>query len=186
MDVAEAVVNEWKYGFCKSNPFKTAEACCKEASLTATSSPSSPRDECEAFHLWSTGWWTSFAIYMAFALVFGIIAGAVTLTTKRCLPSCAPGKGDRIPSETLTSPAQSPTGKSMYMAAGSGIPEIKTHLSGFMIPHLLDLRVLLVKAIGSTFAVVCDISFAGSIPFNHVQGFLLQQHALMLSCRQLA
>lgn len=30
----------------------------------------------------------------------------------------------------------------MYMAAGSGIPEIKGVLSGFEIPHLLDFKVL--------------------------------------------
>ena len=41
-------------------------------------------------------------------------------------------------------------GKQMYMAAGSGIPEIKTILSGFVIPHFLDFKVLVVKAVGAS------------------------------------
>jgi hypothetical protein len=41
----------------------------------------------------------------------------------------------------------------MYMASGSGIPEIKTILSGFVIPNFLDAKVLVVKAIGAIFAV---------------------------------
>jgi chloride channel 3/4/5 len=51
--------------------------------------------------------------------------------------------------------AQQPTvgGKSMYMAAGSGIPEIKTILSGFVIPGFLDFKVLFVKGFGAIFAV---------------------------------
>ena len=83
------------------------------------------------------------------------------MTTKRALPAAAPGKGDRFHpigrsdakrdshahDEPLGTPeAQAPAGKSMYMAAGSSIPEIKTVPSGFVIPHLLDFNVLVVKA----------------------------------------
>jgi chloride channel 3/4/5 len=38
-------------------------------------------------------------------------------------------------------------GKVMYMAAGSGIPEIKTILSGFVIKGFLGFKVLTVKGI---------------------------------------
>ena len=90
------------------------------------------------------------------------------MTTKRALPAAAPGKGDRFHpigrskakrdghahDEPLGAPeAQTPAGKSMYMAAESGIPEIKTVLSGFVIPHLLDFNILVVKAVGSIFPV---------------------------------
>jgi chloride channel 3/4/5 len=73
------------------------------------------------------------------------------MTTKRALPVASPGKGDGQANGYTTE--LQPAGKSMYMAAGSGIPEIKTILSGFVIPHFLDLKVLIVKAIGATFAV---------------------------------
>lgn len=56
----------------------------------------------------------------------------------------------------------------MYMAAGSGIPEIKTILSGFVIPHFLDLKVLIVKAVGATFAVATGICLGKEGPFVHI------------------
>ncbi|KAL7756504.1 hypothetical protein ACKLNR_013497 [Fusarium oxysporum f. sp. zingiberi] len=54
------------------------------------------------------------------------------------------------------------------MAAGSGIPEIKTVLSGFSIPHLFDLKVLIVKAIGSIFAVATGMCLGKEGPFVHI------------------
>ena len=45
----------------------------------------------------------------------------------------------------------------MYMAAGSGIPKIKTTPSGFVIPNFFDFKVLLVKAFGAVFAVATGI-----------------------------
>lgn len=56
----------------------------------------------------------------------------------------------------------------MYMAAGSGIPEIKTILSGFVIPHFLDLKVLIVKAIGAVFAVATGMCLGKEGPFVHI------------------
>jgi len=60
------------------------------------------------------------------------------------------------------------SGKSMYMAAGSGIPEIKTILSGFVIPHFLDFKVLVVKAVGATFAVATGMCLGKEGPFVHI------------------
>jgi len=51
------------------------------------------------------------------------------------------------------------TGKSMSLAAGSGMPEIKTILSGSVIPHFLDFKVLLVKAVSATLAVATECVF---------------------------
>lgn len=54
------------------------------------------------------------------------------------------------------------------MAAGSGIPEIKTILSGFVIPHFLDFKVLFVKAVGATFAVATGMCLGKEGPFVHI------------------
>ena len=56
----------------------------------------------------------------------------------------------------------------MYMAAGSGIPELKTLLSGFVIPSFLSTRVLLVKALGATFAVATGMCLGKEGPFVHI------------------
>lgn len=56
----------------------------------------------------------------------------------------------------------------MYMAAGSGIPEIKTILSGFVIPGFLDFQILAVKAIGAVFAVATGMCLGKEGPFVHI------------------
>ncbi|KAM3071198.1 hypothetical protein ACMFMF_007672 [Clarireedia jacksonii] len=89
-----------------------------------------------------------------------MIAGSVTLTTKASLPVAE--------QDGIDGREAKPSGKSMYMAAGSGIPEIKTILSGFVIPHFLDFKVLLVKAIGSTFAVATGMCLGKEGPFVHI------------------
>ncbi|KAK5053926.1 hypothetical protein LTR84_001888 [Exophiala bonariae] len=176
VDIAVATVSDWKTGYCRTNIFASREFCCSKST-----SPFNSLDEagetCPAWRNWSNNYWYGFGVYVAFALLFGIISGTVTLTTKRALPATAPGSGDRGPLQKQPnagddaldgdiSPA--PMGKSIYMAAGSGIPEIKTILSGFVIPHFLDFKVLVVKAVGSTFAVSTGMCLGKEGPFVHI------------------
>ncbi|PNS19815.1 hypothetical protein CAC42_7782 [Sphaceloma murrayae] len=170
VDIAVATISDWKLGYCKPNPLKNRDACCagKTPFLAPFGVPSEIDQNCQDFHLWSSDYAPSYAIYVALAIVFGIISGSVTLTTKRSLPATSPGTGDKDQygksTETLTMGA----GKSMYMAAGSGIPEIKTILSGFVIPNFLDLKVLVVKAVGSVFAVSTGMCLGKEGPFVHI------------------
>ena len=85
------------------------------------------------------------------------------MTTKANLPAVKRGDGDDDGGGQGAF-----QGKVMYMAAGSGIPEIKTILSGFVIPHFLDFKVLLVKAIGATFAVASSLCLGKEGPFVHI------------------
>ena len=95
----------------------------------------------------------SHLIYIAFALVFAIVASALTLLTKSVYA---------VPSED----GGPPTLKTMYLAAGSGEAEIKTILSGFVIRRYLGLRTLLIKAVGIIFSVGSGLSLGkeGRIP----------------------
>jgi chloride channel 3/4/5 len=181
VDIGVATVSDWKTGYCSSNVFASRENCCtKKSPLVVLSEPG---ENCPAWHQWANDFWREFGIYLGFALLYGIISGGVTMTTKKALPAAAPGKGDKFqpngrakaktdghsqdePSGTLD--VQAPAGKSMYMAAGSGIPEIKTILSGFVIPHFLDFKVLVVKAVGSIFAVSTGMCLGKEGPFVHI------------------
>lgn len=147
VDVAEATISDWKLGYCTTNPLLSREACC--AGLDSTD------NMCETFRLWSGNYWSSFAIYVAWALAFGLISSSATMLTKRSLPAATAKDGDA-------------PGKSIYMAAGSGIPEIKTILSGFVIPNFLDLKVLLIKAFGAIFAVATGMCLGKEGPFVHI------------------
>ena len=145
VDVAEATVSDWKLGYCKPNPLLTFDSFCGILSppKANTDPPTVTFGEptCDGFHHWSSSYAPSFAIYAAFALAFGIISSSATMLTKRSLPAASPGTGDK--DQYSGPPAPIATVETMYMAAGSGILEIKTILSGFVISNFLDFRVLL-------------------------------------------
>ncbi|KAH8896499.1 putative chloride channel protein [Thozetella sp. PMI_491] len=157
VDVSVATVADWKEGYCETNIWLSRKACC-------------PQDEqpCVRWRAWSDGFGPAYGAYVGFALLFGLLAATVTMTTRTNLPAVSLdldnswGDGD-TPQYTETA-----TGKAMYMAAGSGIPEIKTILSGFVIPHFLDFKILLVKAVGSTFAVATGMCLGKEGPFVHI------------------
>lgn len=129
-----------------------------------------PGKTCRDWRFWAHDYWSRFAIYIGFALVYGTVSGAVTVTTKKTLPAAAPEHGGKLDNNGKVPLSSEPPiiGKSMYMAAGSGIPEIKTILSGFVIPHFLDLKVLVVKAVGSVFAVSTGMCLGKEGPFVHI------------------
>ncbi|KAF4335130.1 CLC chloride channel [Fusarium beomiforme] len=153
VDVSVEVVADWKDGYCTNNIFLSHRACCKLKS------------DCQSWKPWTESYLSAYTIYVGLSLIFGIIAGAVTMTTKTTVTAVDP---ESDTSRILTDKAQSTEGKVMYMAAGSGIPEIKTVLSGFSIPHLLDLKVLVVKAIGAVFAVSTGMCLGKEGPFVHI------------------
>lgn len=117
--------------------------------------------------MWTDDYWKAFGIFVGFALAFGVISSSLTMLTKSTLPSAAPGHGDKLARLTKGSD-RGVVGKSIYLAAGSGIPEIKTILSGFVIPHFLDLKVLIIKAIGAVFAVATGMCLGKEGPFVHI------------------
>ena len=123
--------------------------------------------DCQEWYTWSGEYWRAFGTYVGIALVYGVVSSGVTMLTKRSLPATAPGRGDKYGDDVVGGP-QGVTGKTMYMAAGSGIPEIKTILSGFVIPNFLDLKVLVVKGVGATFAVATGMCLGKEGPFVHI------------------
>lgn len=162
VDVTEETISDYKVGFCSSKPFRNRKTCCMNK-LPLFGTLETVDKDCSDWKMWSETFWRGFGIYVGFAVLFGIIAGSVTMTTKSNLPAAGQDDGkDHIGGEGLL------VGKSMYMAAGSGIPEIKTILSGFVIPHFLDFKVLLVKAVGATFAVATGMCLGKEGPFVHI------------------
>lgn len=56
----------------------------------------------------------------------------------------------------------------MYYAAGSGIPEIKTILSGFVIHGYLGTWTLFTKAVGLALSVASGLSLGKEGPLVHI------------------
>ncbi|KAK0509760.1 hypothetical protein JMJ35_008154 [Cladonia borealis] len=167
VDVAEATVSDWKLGYCKSNPFWNREICCTTRHPLGTER-ANLGEGCQEWHMWTDNWSRAFAAFVGFALLYGVVSSSLTMWTKSALPAAAPGHGDKHDHKPMNRNEPVVVGKSMYMAAGSGIPEIKTILSGFVIPHFLDLKVLFVKAVGAVFAVASGMCLGKEGPFVHI------------------
>ncbi|GAA5980042.1 hypothetical protein JCM10908_001509 [Rhodotorula pacifica] len=72
-------------------------------------------------------------------------------------------------SDSSTTPTLKPRArKTLYYAAGSGIPEIKTILSGFVIRGYLGSWTLGVKAVGLALSVASGLSLGKEGPFVHI------------------
>ncbi|KAM0344829.1 hypothetical protein ACHAPU_007211 [Fusarium lateritium] len=150
VDVSVETLADWKDGYCTANILLNRRSCCKSVL------------DCHVWRPWTESYASAYGIYVGLSLAFGIVAGSITISTKRTIG---------VQPATTTeqdAPAAKASGKIMYMAAGSGIPEIKTVLSGFTIPHLFDLKVLIVKAIGATFAVATGMCLGKEGPFVHI------------------
>ena len=181
VDVAEATVSDWKEGYCTRNPFLNREGCC-----TGEGPGAQPRvdvrrielgAECEEWTYWSELYGPAFGAYVGLAVLFGLVAGGVTLLTKSTLTAAEP-------MESLSGSPKKPMaplreGKTMYLAAGSGIPEIKTILAGFVIPRILDIKVLVVKAVGATFAVATGMCLGKEGPFVHISTCVAYQIGML-------
>lgn len=166
VDVAEASVSDWKLGYCKTNVFWNREICCTDRHPLGIRK-ANLGEGCDSCHMWSDNYYKAFAVFVGFALLFGVLSSSITMWTKSTLPAAAPGHGDKHQKPGIET-EQAVTGKSIYLAAGSGIPEIKTILSGFVIPHFLDFKVLFVKAVGATFAVATGMCLGKEGPFVHI------------------
>lgn len=86
-------------------------------------------------------------------------------------PTKAPSEREPLltpQSDASTEPPPQPPRPVIYMAAGSGIPEIKTILSGFVIHGYLGMSTLVVKSVGLALSVGSGLSLGKEGPFVHI------------------
>jgi chloride channel 3/4/5 len=131
VDFTQATVADLKYGYCESNIFLEREACCRAAGKENLVG------QCEEFRIWVTSREARFGVYVGWAVLFGVISSSVTMLSKTALPAVSPGLGDRhkhLHNHRMSLPrneshelllVKTENEKSLYMSAGSGIPEIK-------------------------------------------------------------
>lgn len=149
-----------------------------------------PEEECAAWQTWSelldpsdwtpngislASWMVEYISYIVVALALALISSFLTL--KLTASTSFIGRKDsssinrdsfhvKGPIPPVEAPA--PTRKVMYFAAGSGIPEIKTILSGFVIHGYLGGRVLFTKSVGLALSVASGLSLGKEGPFVHI------------------
>ncbi|EIN11917.1 hypothetical protein PUNSTDRAFT_61841 [Punctularia strigosozonata HHB-11173 SS5] len=151
-------------------------------------------EPCAAWRVWSDlfdprhhgeGSWlkleaemVEYVTYTVVALVLALISTLLTIhltastsfITRKDSGVLAPDfpENDNDKPKPAQSDAPDPRRKVMYYAAGSGIPEIKTILSGFVIHGYLGARTLFTKSVGLALSVASGLSLGKEGPFVHI------------------
>ncbi|PVG02546.1 hypothetical protein CPB86DRAFT_697354 [Serendipita vermifera] len=121
-------------------------------------------------------WMTEYIVYIIIAISFALTSSILTLKLTASTSFIGRKDSSSITSTTLGSkspqaaetPVNPPIRKVLYFAAGSGIPEIKTILSGFVIHGYLGGRVLFTKSVGLALSVASGLSLGKEGPFVHI------------------
>ncbi|KIP06962.1 hypothetical protein PHLGIDRAFT_71807 [Phlebiopsis gigantea 11061_1 CR5-6] len=114
--------------------------------------------------------------YIVIALVWAIISCVLTLKltastsfkTRKDSGVLSPAFASDGEANKVVPSQPDPKRKVMYYAAGSGIPEIKTILSGFVIHGYLGGRTLFTKSVGLALSVASGLTLGKEGPFVHI------------------
>ncbi|TBU33934.1 chloride channel [Dichomitus squalens] len=184
-----------KEGYCTTSIWKAKRFCCPvqdDDTLLKRALPSfvtlTAAQDCPAWRPWgeyfapvaSSADWLEveaieYTVYTVIAISLAVISSLLTIyltastsfvTRKDSgVLSSTFAAGDDAKSST-NPPA--PARKVLFYAAGSGIPEIKTILSGFVIHGYLGGRTLFTKAVGLALSVASGLSLGKEGPFVHI------------------
>ncbi|KAJ2796101.1 hypothetical protein H4R20_005649, partial [Coemansia guatemalensis] len=121
----------WKTGYCRADWRLSKTICCR---MSAT--------ECEYWHAWELHALSSKVIFVAVGVIYTLVAAALVVRSATRVTVANRGVSSSV--ETSVSP----TVKMAYYGAGSGIPEVKSILAGFVIHGFLGVRILIVKTFG--------------------------------------
>ncbi|CCJ30639.1 unnamed protein product [Pneumocystis jirovecii] len=166
IDVVEAIFFDWKFGYCSDNFWSNKVKCCNSFDNDLVG--------CKQWITWGKyfnlqekkQWTIDYIAYILTALSFALISSQLTMTTRTVFPTSTK-KSSKNPSKSPIGRNKSNTNnnkkeKVIYMASGSGIPEVKTILSGFTIHKFLGFRTLIVKVIGLTLSVASGLNLGHS------------------------
>ncbi|KAG1751594.1 chloride channel [Suillus paluster] len=179
---AEQWLFDMKQGYCRTTWWHARSFCCPQ-----TDEYGALEDLCPDWRTWSDVFasWTgsksggdnSVVQYVAYTIIAVLLASTSSLLTIYLTASTSfvtrkesgvlsPGfdKSD----EQNQSNSLQPKRQVLYYAAGSGIPEIKTILSGFVIHGYLGGRTLFTKAVGLALSVGSGLSLGKEGPFVHI------------------
>ncbi|GBE80600.1 hypothetical protein SCP_0303150 [Sparassis crispa] len=185
-----------KDGYCRDAWWKARRFCCPAPEDVFATRPAfltlAEDESCPAWRTWpqvfepmavENGSWLQvemmdYLAYTVVALSLAVISCLLTIhltastsfvTRKDSAvvpPEYAHGEGDQ---KVLDNPnGAEQKRKVMYYAAGSGIPEIKTILSGFVIHGYLGARTLFTKSIGLALSVGSGLTLGKEGPFVHI------------------
>ncbi|KAG5513580.1 hypothetical protein PMAC_001012 [Pneumocystis sp. 'macacae'] len=177
IDVVETIFFDWKFGYCSSNVWKNKVKCCNSFDNDLVG--------CKQWITWGKyfnlpekrQWTTDYIAYILIALSFALVSSQLTMTTRTVFPTSTKKSSKNLSKDPIKKNKNSKNcnkeGKIAYMASGSGIPEVKTILSGFTIHKFLGFRTLIVKVVGLTLSVASGLNLGKEGPFVHIAVILI-------------
>ncbi|KAJ3130097.1 hypothetical protein HK098_006156 [Nowakowskiella sp. JEL0407] len=180
IQISQDYLNDLKEGYCETNYFHRKRLCCPVQDQSVP---------CESWVTWAdhvgidprgiddaeTYFFFNYAAYVFFGVLFALFA--VLLVRYNRHSTYEPNNkhidtdsttGAQIPAISAIQQSRLRSTKIIYHAAGSGIPEVKTILGGFVIRGFLGFRTLVTKVIGLTFAVSSGLNLGAQGPLVHI------------------
>ncbi|KAI0645812.1 chloride channel [Trametes meyenii] len=187
-----------KAGYCTAGLWKAKRFCCpvQEDTVLTPRTPffvtMFDEDTCATWRTWGEVFDSlassegglieqeaiEYVTYTVIAVLLAVISAVLTLrltastsfVTRKDSGVLSSTFAGGVDGQKLTDP---PAGgaasrKVLYYAAGSGIPEIKTILSGFVIHGYLGGRTLFTKSVGLALSVASGLSLGKEGPFVHI------------------
>ncbi|KAI7892094.1 chloride channel [Mucor mucedo] len=194
IDVVQEWMSDLKQGYCTTNWRLNSKFCCWESEEGVCDAW---RTWPQAFDVQGEGktYHTAMIMYTVLGLTFSLIAAAMVKFTaekvtvrkpSRPIPFSKSPSMASIPFDSLSftsirgdpsttaaasyeklEPPQYET-KYAYYSAGSGIPEVKVILGGFVIKGFLGIKTLIVKSIGMIFSTSAGLNTGKEGPFVHL------------------
>ncbi|TPX48019.1 hypothetical protein SeLEV6574_g02309 [Synchytrium endobioticum] len=177
IDIGQEWLTGIKNGYCSNNVFLSRHACCEHGNVAAVLANTA----CDAWIPWNDPdrspfgthellW--SYLVYVAAGAAMATIAAVLVRLTAdfREIHDDSSDRSSPLQSSVVVDPdtIKSKPRKIVYHSAGSGIPEVKTILSGFVIRGFLGFKTLVVKSVGLMLSVSSGLSVGKEGPIVHI------------------
>lgn len=178
IDKVEILLVGFKHGYCRTNWFVSQVACCVNSQKTINVFENTFEETCDDWISWNSlinkNWLVEirfdFIIYVSLSVILAIFACLITLTTK--ITGGSVSESHKNDDKERFSAYESRNGlvkpRVIYTATGSGVPEVKTILSGFVIRRFLGTYTLVAKTIALIFAIALGMSLGKEGPYVHL------------------
>ena len=164
-------LTDLKLGYCSSNIWFRKDLCCGKSHFN-----------CQQWIPWSELFgvkaesepWISYSAFVVLSVLLAYLS-SIMVTWSADSPETEQSALHAYQTSTneeettpLLGTRQPPPGRVFYHAAGSGIPEVKTILGGFVIRGFLGMRTLITKTLGLIFSLASGLVIGLQGPLVHI------------------